>query len=171
MDIFNYRFVGYEAYYQDVLPELQKKIFDALQDEDYHFILAVNEAVCNAARYALNGVQNAEIEIKLKTTEYDISATIRAKTHPFDVEHYRNELLKLLSNKELCNMEWGDYTADTEKSRGFWYMLTACDYLYMDDDGQEITLCARAPYDSKSFTTKIGHLVPRFFIKKNGVIL
>jgi len=170
MEIFSYRFTGYAAY-QDILPELQKKICENLCDDEFHYVMAVNEAVCNAARYCVDGLQNAEIEIELRIMQADIATTIRAKTKPFDVVLYRKQLLKLLEDKAICNMEWGDYTADTEKSRGFWYMLTACDYLYMADDGQEITLCAMTPYNPHELTTKIGNLIPRFFIKKNGVIL
>jgi len=169
MTIFYYQFVGYEAYH-DVLPELQKKICAVLHDEEFHYILALNEAVCNAAKYSMDGIQNANIEIKLKITKYDISTTIRSHTQAFDVNLYRDNLLKLIKNKEIYDMEWGDYTANTENSRGFWYMLTACDYLYMDSKSQDVTLCARVPYEPENFTTKIGNLVPRFFIRKNGVI-
>lgn len=170
MNIFHYNFTGYEAY-QEVLPVLQEKICDVLQDDEYHFILAVNEAVCNAARYAVKGPSEAEIKIKLQITESDVTVTISSLTVPFDVVRYRENLLKLVENPDVSKMEWGDYTGDTDKSRGFWYMLTACDYLYMAEDGQQITLCARVPFNPNKFTTKIGDLVPRFYIEKNGVIL
>lgn len=170
MNIFRYEFIGYEAY-QEILPVLQEKLCNALQDDEYHFVLAVNEAVCNAARYAIKGPSEAEIKIKLQITESDVTVTVRSATVLFDVIRYRERLESLSNNPEISKMEWGDYTGDTDRSRGFWYMLAACDYLYMAEDGQQITLCARAPYDSKKFTTKISDLVPRFYIEKNGVIL
>lgn len=170
MDIFRYQFTGYEAY-QEVLPLLQDKICAAVQDDEYHFVLAVNEAVCNAARYSIQGPYAAEIKIKMRITDCDITVSVFSKTVPFDAIQYRDRLLKLTDNPQIAAMDWGDYTANTEKSRGFWYMLTACDYLYMAEDGQQITLCARTPCQSQNFTTKIGDLVPRFFVEKKGVIV
>lgn len=170
MDIYNYEIIGYEAY-QNILPELQQKLDDLLKDEEYHYVLAVNEAVCNAARYSVFGPAAAQIKIKLQITDCDISLTVMSQTRPFHAMRYKEQLVRLLDDKNFADMDWGDYTADTEKSRGFWYMLSGCDYLYIAEDGQEITLSTRTPYDKKYFTAKIKDLVPRFFVKKNEVIL
>lgn len=83
---------------------------------------------------------------------------------------YQHRLKKLAADSKYQNMACGDYTSDTDMSRGFWYMLEAVDYLVIDSDGEDITLSARIPYDYQPLNPRIGYLVPKFFIRKNGVI-
>lgn len=69
-------------------------------------------------------------------------------------------------------MDWGDYVGLSDASTGFWYMLTGCDYLYLDSHGQAVTLVTsiRDHVDVVP-VTRIGALVPRFLVRENGVIL
>ena len=72
------------------------------------------------------------------------------------------------------NMDWGDYIGERDESSGIWYMLTGCEYLYMDEHGQCITLVAKttdSPQEDKKKITRINLLVPRFLIRNEiGVI-
>jgi hypothetical protein len=164
-----YSFLGYDAYYKNILPVIEQIIAKVIHDEDSHYILAINEAVCNAARYGIEGLDKVAIDVRLHITQNNISTTIRAHTRIFDAARYRKKLRNLLEDEALRDMDWGDYAMHMEDNRGFWYMLMACDYLYMDASGQDITLCARIPCNA-AFSAKISDLVPRFLIKRNEVI-
>ena len=168
MKICKYKFKGYEEY-STVSEKIFSDLFGSSNDNSY-FQLAVNEAVINAAKYSIYGINAAEIEIEIHVTDSDISISIHSVTRPFDVKKYRNQMKILLNDPKVKDLDWGDYTAQTERSRGFWYMLTACDYLYMDINGEEITLCVRKDSLNKQLTTRISQLVPRFLIRENGVI-
>lgn len=158
---------------------VQEKIFRNLEAAftytDYDFQQAVDEAVCNAAKYSIAGPTKARITINVRRMPFDIAVTVYAETHPFDAQAYRDKLYALLKDKETAEMDWGDYVGLQPISSGFWYMLTGCNYLYIDEDGQSITLVAKTsgvcPDQPK--TTKIKYLVPRFFVRRKisgGVI-
>ena len=44
-----YEFVGYQNY-EKTQKKIETLLFDAFEAENYRFLMAVNEAVCNAAR-------------------------------------------------------------------------------------------------------------------------
>ena len=163
-------FDGYQNY-EETEKKLRKFFDRAFGMSNPYFMIAVNEAVCNAARYSVDGMMQARIFIKVVLSENDLSVKVSSKTRPFNAEEYQQTLKKLAADPKLSEMDWGEYTAATEISRGFWYMLEAVDYLVVESDGSEVTLSARIPYrDYHPINTKIGFLVPRFFVKKNGVI-
>ncbi len=95
--IHTYEIVGYDAYFVDVLPDLTE-ILSELTDENSYFIIAINEAVCNAAKYSVYGYEEAKIKIELIITNEDVTATVISKTKPFNALEYRNKLLKLKEN-------------------------------------------------------------------------
>jgi len=158
---------------------IQKRLFDyiytAFEYTNYEFQQAVEEAVCNAARYSVDGPTKAKISIHVRKMAYDIAVTVRSKTEIFDAEAYKKKLLKLLEDPKIAEMDWGDYIAGSTASSGFWYMLTGCDYLYIDSEGQSVTLVAKTGGEdylpNRERTTRIDRLVPRFMIRKNGVIV
>ena len=101
-----------------------------------------------------------------------ISIQVLSKTHPFDAKAYQKRLQALLKDPVIRTMDWGDYVGLSDASTGFWYMLTGCDYLYLDSHGQAVTLVTsiRDHVDVVP-VTRIGALVPRFLVRENGVIL
>lgn len=170
MKTHQYEFTGYQNY-EEVQKKLEHDCRIALGTDNYPFYLAVNEAVLNAAAYHVDGPEKARIRITLSIFAFDINVTVSAHTRPFDAGRYRDELRKLLADKEIREMDWGDYTADSDKSRGFWYILSAVEYCTVDVDGQEITLAVPRPYNpEKRLSMRIKDLVPKFYVKTNGVI-
>lgn len=168
MNTFCFTFRGCNEY-SAVRRELEK-IYNVINDPNFNYCLAVNEAVCNAVRYGLAGIDDTRIVIFVYVTDYDLKTTVKAETAPFDVEAYKVQLEALA--KEKGELDWADYTGDSEKSRGFWYMLMACDQVTLTEDGNSVTLASRLPFDEALMLRKIKELVPRFLIqKREGVIV
>lgn len=167
--LYNYNIKGYDAYFDTVLPDLQE-IFSQINADENYFIIAINEAVCNAAKYSIYGYDEAKINIEIVVTPEDVTATIASKTKPFDAMKYRDDLQKLKDNPTYKNMSWSDYTGLSVKSRGLWMMLMAVDYLCMDANGDKILLNISLPCRTEEVSRTIGELVPRFFVEKDGVI-
>lgn len=170
-EIKHYHINGYDAYFEKVLPDLQKLVEETLQDKNDHFLIAVNEAVCNAARYANDGPILAPIDITITITpNEDVAVSVASDTQPFNVEMFRDNMRKLAKDPLWCDKEWCDYTGATERSRGYWLMLMAVTYLYIRSDGKEVTLFADIPFRQENVTRKIRDIVPRLLLQKNGVI-
>lgn len=155
---------------------IQEKLYTLLEQamtyRDDAYNQAIEEAVCNAARYALDGPRKAHITIVVQIMPSTISIQVLSKTHPFDAKAYQKRLQALLKDPVIRTMDWGDYVGLSDASTGFWYMLTGCDYLYLDSHGQAVTLVTsiRDHVDVVP-VTRIGALVPRFLVRENGVIL
>lgn len=138
---------------------------------NYEYQQAIEEAVCNAARYSIAGPAKADITVKIRRMAYDIAVSVYAKTIKFDAKSYQKKLQSLLNDPKVAAMDWGDYVGVSFGSSGFWYMLTGCEYIYVDSQGQGVTLVARTDRTKLvAKTTNIGQLVPRFMVKQNGVI-
>lgn len=169
--IHTYEIVGYDAYFSNVLPDLTEILSQELADENSYFLVAINEAVCNAAKYSVYGYEEAKIKIEFVVTKEDITVTVISKTKPFDALDYRNKLLKLKNDPKLKNLPWFDYTGLSTLSRGFWMMMMAVDYLYIDINGNKVSLNITLPYKTEEITQTIGELVPKFFVEKDGVVI
>ena len=172
MQIDQFKFVGLQKF-APTQEKLYKIIYTAFDGTDnYLYQQAIEEAVCNAAKYSIDGPLNAKISIRVRRMPFDIAVTIYSETNQFDAVEYQRRLQDLSNNPQYAEMDWGDYVSGTMASSGFWYMLTGCDYVYIDSKGQSITLVAKTTgvnlEDER--TTKISQLVPRFLIKKDGVI-
>ena len=167
---YNFTFTGYDNYYEQVEPLLECLLTDALQGGYECYLMAISEAVCNAARYSVAGEDRVSVCLDILINEGDIKTIIQADTQPFDVCQFRQDMNKLAADELLSEMDWGEYTAFSGKSRGFWYMLMACEYIFVDVTGDRITLCARRPFEQHHMTKKIGELVQRFYVEKDGVI-
>lgn len=167
---YQYDLVGYDAYFEKALPEIQETLGRALMDENFLFLIAINEAVCNAARYSVEGQDKAEIHLELIVTAEDVTAVVECLTQPFDAEKYRQELKRLATREELKNMPWSDYTGVSVRSRGFWMMLMAVDHLWVEAGGNRVTLCVSRPWREDVVVKEIGRLAGRFFVERNGVI-
>lgn len=171
MEFQQFSFCGMERF-ERVRDKLYAFLSPSLPMDDYDFQQAVEEAVENAGRYSVDGPFKARICIKARLTDTDAAVTVLSKTTPFDALAYQKKLQRLLENPETRNMSWGDYVGTSLESSGFWYMLTGCDYLYVEANGQSVTLVKSFlhPSDEES-VTRISALVPRFLVKRNGVIL
>lgn len=169
MHVVTFRFRGYQNYEetQTKLRELFKKHF---QYDDIFFMLAVNEAVCNAARYAKAGAYEVDVDINVEISETDLSVTVKANTMPSNAKDIQSRLRKLAENPKWRSKDWGDYTQLTEMSRGFWYMLQACDYVLVESDLSLVKISARIPYKEHEMNRTIGFLVPKFFVRTRGVV-
>lgn len=172
MQIDQFKFTGLNEY-----GPIQQKIYKILYTAfggatNYEFQQSIEEAVCNAARYNIDGPLNAKISIRVRRMPFDVAVTVYSETVVFDAVAYQRRLQELAHNPQYAEMDWGDYVAGSTASSGFWYMLTGCDYVYVDSKGQSITLVAKTTGINleEERTTKISQLVPRFLIKKDGVI-
>lgn len=165
-----YNFVGLQNF-TPVAERLYAQFEQVFGYRDEYYQQALEEAVCNAARYSIYKPEKAEILILVRQMAYDIAVTVISRTRPFDAIAYQKKLRSLAADPKYRDMDWGDYIGLTTASSGFWYMLTGVDYLYIDDDGQSITLSKNTIKKSEIVTTKIGMLVPRFLVRKNGVIV
>lgn len=166
----NMKFTGYKKYI-DSFDAIRNLLNGYLKDETESFVTAVNEAVLNAAEYSVRGLEKAEIEIDICVYDTDISVTVKSMTHEFDALRYRQQLWDMYYSIGDREISWGQYTADTEMSRGLWYILAACDFAVMDCRGQEISLYTQYPAKKENLITKMKLLLPRFLIKKHGVVL
>lgn len=169
LQIHQFSFCGL-ARFPAIRKRLSKLLDDAFHYHDYSFFQAIEEAVENAARYSTEGFEKAPILIKVRLMPTDAAVSIYSSTQPFDALAYQKKLRRLAADPKASQQEWGDYLGMSTASSGFFYMLTGCDYLYLDRNGQNITLVKRIKNKEETEITKIGLLVPRFLVKHNGVI-
>jgi len=165
----NYKFTGYQNY--DPVQEKLRSIFrKAFMARNAYFNIAVDEAVVNAARYAVKGLADAEIAVQVRLMENAIEVKVSSNTNPFNAKAYQMQLRELANDPKYTSMDWGDYTGTSTMSRGFWYMLQAVDYLTVAEDGSYVSLSAKIPFQEKRLDTSIGFLVPKFLVDSGGVI-
>ena len=169
MRIEKFEFVGHSVYV-DGLPALRDYLA-FLQDDNFAFEMALNEAVLNAAKYSLDGPEAAKIHIEFRITEYDLVAKVSSLTKPCDMFAYREKLRKIAAMPEFSGSGWQEFVGDTEASRGLWFMLRGVEYLYMEHRGQSVRLCTRVPFREDFVTERMSDLLLRFFIEKDGVLL
>lgn len=172
MEVQTFRFTGLQNY-DKYASKIERILNACFQGENDLFFIALTEAVNNAARYSVDGMEKAHITITIRIMQGDISVTVASKTRPFDAFDFQQKLNALLDDRKIARMDWNDYTVRQLGGRGFWYILQAVDYLYVDSEGQEVTLCAKTPMptDGDDVSVRVGDLVPRFLVKQNGVIL
>lgn len=164
-----FNFIGYQNYEEHRL-EIKRLVNEATKDEDMRYYLAINEAVCNAAKYSIDGMFNAAIKVRIRVESHCIATCVSSKTINFDADNYHKKLLALLENNHVRNLDWGDYTHDDVSGRGFWYMMAACDYILVDQKGQSVILHTSLPAEHYD-RNHIGQLVSRFHVKNGGVII
>lgn len=162
-------FKGYQGYadIQDQVETLFKELF---QEENPLFNIAVNEAVLNASRYAKAGISEASITMEVLLSPVDIRVTVESDTYPTDFVAYKKKLKRLADNVKIGVKDWSEFTGLTDASRGFWLMLTVCDYVIVESDGSSVTLSAKIPFNKdKPIDKTIGFLVDKFFVRTGGV--
>jgi two-component sensor histidine kinase len=163
-----YNFVGYR-FYPEIRNQIEEKLLRALADEDDNFLIAIDEAVCNATKYSVCGTDNAEVRIQLKIEEAAVEAKIESKTNPFNACEQKEKLQHYAKTKG--SMDWQDVWEEEEKvsGRGFWLMLSACDYLLVTKDGTSVILHTPRPHGC--YQSTIENIVSRFFVIDQGVII
>lgn len=169
MEIRNFTLEGYQNY-----AKIENKI-SALLEEIYAdkylpLMIAINETVLNAAKYHINGFEKANITILFRIFTNELRVSIKSNTKTFDAFSYQNKLKKILENEKDVMIEWGDYIGDRDVGRGFWYILSAVDYLFMDEFGDEITLVIRKTKSDLPEVNSLYYLIPKFLVMRNGVI-
>lgn len=165
MNYLQYKFIGLDGF-TPIAEELYEKLTEFFVFRNEPFEIAIEEAVCNAGRYSVYGVEKAKIVIKVRLTDIDVTVQVISKTKPFDTTARQKELRKLAADSRYADMEWGDYVGSTTQGCGIWYMLTAVDYLCIDARGQCIALSKSK--EKNELITKIGALAPRFLVKQGG---
>lgn len=160
---------GYSDFFDNVYPQLDK-ICSNTQEDDGHLQIAIVEAVNNAARYSLDGLERADIHITLNMHLKDMTISISSKTKPWDVKQFVRGIKVLAQDDNWRNKDFGEYKGDRLSGRGIWLMLEACDYLYIDTKTNTVTMAISYPYKSQFITQKIGVLASRLYIIDNGVI-
>lgn len=168
MQLKTYDFLGESAYVHAV--DDIRSALQFLRDDAYAYDMAINEAVLNAAQNAVDGSTAAKIHIEMRITDYDVITKVSCKTHPFDMLAYRENLLSIAARPEYQEADWTDYTADSDKSRGLWFMLYGTEYLYIDHLAQSVRLCTRNPCIKRT-SRKMRDLLMRFFVEKDGVLV
>ena len=164
----NYKFVGLQNY-EPIQIQTEKVFEEAFLKKNSYFNMAVAEAVVNAAKYAMTGLSEAEVAIKVILTSNAITVRVSSKTIPFDAKSYQRHLRELANDPKYSKLQWGDYTGTTELSRGFWYMLQAVEYLVVAEDGSYVELSTKIPYEETRLDTSISFLVPKFLVDTGGV--
>lgn len=168
MNYLQYKFIGLDGF-TPIAKELYEKLTEFFGYQNESFEIAIEEAVCNAGRYSVYGVEKAKIFIKVRFTDVDATVQVISQTKPFDATARQRELRKLAADSRYANMDWGDYIGLSSKGCGIWYMLTAVDYLCIDAKGQYIALSKST--EKTDLTTKIGTLAPRFLVKQGGMVI
>lgn len=164
---YSFSFRGYPEY-QEYLPKIEK-IIQSRTDQPFPLVLALNEAVCNAAKYSVAGPLNAEITVSMRIICSSIIIAVSARTIKFNALAYKKKLEKIAQDNG--NKVWTDYVGIDPVSRGFWIMLSAVDYLAIKDNGNVVKLFFNIDrlYDESS--KKIAVLVRKFMVEKDGVYL
>ena len=166
-EVRKYHVNGYHEY-QNIEKDLHSFLSKIFGDDNIHFRIAINEAVCNTAKHT--NVDNNGADIEVVVTNNAVDVIVRAKTFNFDAKEYKKKLLELAQNKRYQVMDWGTYTEMFNLGMGFWYMMSGVDYLIVERDGSSITLSTALPFIKGEPVTQIGKLVPRFFVRDRGVI-
>jgi len=162
-----YKLTSYDEYYKKYLPEIKS----LCREKEVHiaYIMALNEAVCNAFRYNTAGEYKGEADINMIVSDNDVMCRIYASTNAFDPRSHYQRIQELAKNPETRDLDWGDYTQEQEGGRGLWYMLYGSDVLQIDVSSHEVSLFISYPSAGETRTKKIKNLAKKFFIKKNGV--
>ena len=169
MDYRNYRITSYDEYYKKYMPEIKS----LCKNKQVHvaYIMALNEAVCNAFRYNKCGEYKGTVDFNMIVSDSDIVTRIHSDTMPFNAVAYYEKIQELAQNSKTKDMEWGIYTLEQEGGRGLWYMLYGSDALQLDITSHEVTLFIAYPSAGTDRNKKIKDLAKKFYLKKNGVVL
>ena len=165
----DFSFVGYDAFFSQIMPEIYALINECGEEDALdEFVNALTEAVCNAAIYAVDGMDAAKIFMNFIIADEQVKVTVSSKSKNFDVSSFRKKLMKIAVGKD-GELDWQDYVGDSQQGRGIWLMLSFFDAVCIAIDGSEVTLITRLPLRCTQVNT-VKKIVHKFFIVRNGVI-
>lgn len=165
--LYEISFCGYREYHK-YRAEIKNFVNSIYPVDDVYFI-AINEAVCNAAIYHVDGANKGKINIRIRGDIKYLETQITARTKQFDFIEYRRGLKKL--SDEKGNMVWGEALEDCSHGRGVWYMVAACDYVVFDKNCNFVKLNLIKLDDEKDCNTKLRHLIHKLYIDDEGLII
>ena len=96
------------------------------------FVLAINEAVCNALRYGDGGIEEAKVKINLRFNGKYILAKVNSSSLGFDVDGYIKSFPK--------NLDWWELLRKKNRGRGLWIMLNGSQKVIFSENGKEVIL-------------------------------
>lgn len=149
------RFTGYNNYPINYLKYLLKE--NGFMNID--FMLAINEAVCNAARYNINDINTCKIKIILYFNENSVKVLVSSKTIPTSAYIIKTNLLKLKDKQS-----WSKHLKNKLRGRGFWIILAGVDNLYVKEDMQSILLVKKKRSSSLKNNDNMFELINKFNI-------
>lgn len=168
--IYKYEFLGIDGYVKHI-DEIKRVCKEALKTTDRGYYMAINEAVCNAARYAVVGPEKVFIKVMIRVDPNEIKTKVESVTKKTDILCYREKLRGYAVNEDFKGKDWQDAWNGKTAGRGFWLMLSACDYIFVDRYGQHVELHASIPFIEETMQFKMEKVVSRFFIDDQGMIL
>lgn len=166
-----FQFAGISAY-NTGQKEVDALLYEAFcYRKDHGFWQAVEEAVNNAVQHTRTpATETNGIEIVVRVMALNVAVTVRASTQRFDARAYQSTLIELAGNRATCRMAWRQVEGMRPSSHfGLWLMLAGSDYLYMDLDGQSVTIVKSI--SPAPVRREIRMLVPRFYVRQDGGML
>ncbi len=162
-------FDGYQAYFA-YRPLLQEILRTASEEAGETYYIALDEAVCNAASYHLDGIEKGAICVQVQGDEKLLSTAVYARTKPFDWLAYREDLRRLA--KACGEKVWGEVLKEETGGRGIWYMLSGCDCVICDKSGRSVKLnLLRGGGIRSGEPEKMRNLLWKLYIEDKGLIL
>lgn len=125
-------FIGYEnypiRYLRYILSKFKHKNLNL-------FLLAINEAVCNAARYTTTSINTCHINLQIYCDDNYIKVLVVANTNHNFAKDLKKKLNELKNEKS-----WAKCLKSQIRGRGFWIMLEGTDCIYVDEFMQSVLL-------------------------------
>lgn len=156
-----FKFTGYDNYpIDEVIKMIEKHIKD--RETSLRLILAVNEAVCNAARYSINLLNECKIKIKIYVKDKEIIIIVSSKTVDNSAIGIRKKMYRIADKNR--NSDWGEATRNKLNGRGLWIMLQGVSKLVVDEQMNWISL--RKKFDDTNISAKPIDLLKKMKINK-----
>lgn len=165
MEKYHFTFVGKENE-EKKLMKLIKKLY---REENSSLKLSVMDAIHYAEETEKNKIGAAKIDVECQIMRNEFRITIISNTKMINVEEYQTKMKKLLTNKEFQAKDW-EQIERTGIRKEIWEMLEGVEYLCASEDGQEITFCERIPASKKPENHHLKFLIPKFLVKRDGVV-
>ncbi len=168
----SFHFASIEAYNEkhEKLERLFWQSFGGMQN--YAFLQAVEEVVNNAVEYMFpkNCVYGFDIFVRVMAV--NVAVTVQSSSLPFDARAHQSHLIELAEGKESAWMQPILYEEKQLRPHmGLWIILMGSDYVYMEEDGQSITL-VKWIFPEEEICQEIGILARRFLVRdKDGCLL
>lgn len=168
----SFHFAGIEEY-NEKHEEIDHLLFQSFGGmRNYAFLQAVEEAANNAVAHMPPGNRIRGFDIFVRVMAVNVAVTVQSASMPFDARAYQSRLMELAESKEEAWMQPILYEEKQLRPHmGFWIILMGSDYVYMEEDGQSVTL-VKWIFPEEEICQEIGILARRFFVRnKDGCLL